>query len=101
MNFPVTGYVVMMHSQDVGTFAPSFSSMDEAEEFSNAMRLVTDGVAISEPVPIVATQSIKVKSWVDQWRLGKSNHLELPDSSIGRWLCPNLITIKKAVLSYG
>lgn len=67
MNFPVTGYVVMMHSQDVGTFAPSFSSMDEAEEFSNAMRLVTDGVAISEPVPIVATQSIKVKSWADHY----------------------------------
>jgi hypothetical protein len=65
MKLPVTGYVVMMHSQDVGTFAPTFQTIDEAEEFSNAMRLVTDGVAISEPVPIVATQSIKVKSWVE------------------------------------
>jgi hypothetical protein len=65
MNLPVTGYVVMMHHQDVGTFAPTFRTIDEAEEFSNAMRLVTDGTAISEPVPIVATQSIKVKSWVE------------------------------------
>lgn len=65
MNLPVTGYVVMMHNQDVGTFAPTFRTIDEAEEFSNAMRLVTDGTAISEPVPIVATQSIKVKSWVE------------------------------------
>ena len=63
MDFPVTGYVVMMYNQDVGAFAPSFQTMDEAEEFANAMRLVTDGVSVSEPVPIVATQSIKVKSW--------------------------------------
>lgn len=46
------GYIVMLHHQEAGTFAPSFRTMDEAEEFSNAMRLITDGVAISEPVPL-------------------------------------------------
>ena len=51
----------MMHNPDVGTFAPAFKSLDEAEEFSNAMRLITDNVAISEPVPVVVTQSIKVE----------------------------------------
>jgi hypothetical protein len=59
MNFPVTSWVVMMHHQDAGTFAPAFRTIDEAEEFSNAMRLVTDNIAISEPVPVVATQEIK------------------------------------------
>jgi len=48
-----------MHHQDAGTFAPAFRTIDEAEEFSNAMRLVTDNIAISEPVPVVATQEIK------------------------------------------
>lgn len=47
-----TGYVVMIHRQDVGTFAPAFRNLDDAEEFSNAMRIITDGASISEPVPL-------------------------------------------------
>jgi hypothetical protein len=59
MKFPVANYVVMMHHQKAGTFAPAFPTLDEAEEFSNAMRAVTDGIAISEPVPVVITTSGK------------------------------------------
>lgn len=60
---PVTGYVVMMHRGDIGTFAPAFPDMDTAEEFSNAMKIITDDVAISEPVPVVATRGpIQLKS---------------------------------------
>lgn len=57
MKFPVANYVVMMHHQKAGTFAPAFPTLDEAEEFSNAMRAVTDEIAISEPVPVVLTTS--------------------------------------------
>ena len=53
MKLPVTGYVVMMHHQDLGTFAPAFKTMDEAEEFSNAVRATTEGFAVAEPVPMV------------------------------------------------
>lgn len=48
----------MLHHQEVGTFAPSFRTMDEAEEFSNAMRLVTTDVAVSEPVPVVSAREL-------------------------------------------
>jgi hypothetical protein len=52
------GYVVMLHHQVVGTFAPLFRTLDEAEEFSNALRIVTNDVAVSEPVPIVNTKGV-------------------------------------------
>lgn len=55
MVLPVTGYIVMLHHQEVGTFAPAFPTLDEAEEFANAMRIATDGIAISEPVPLIPT----------------------------------------------
>jgi hypothetical protein len=48
----------MMHNQDLGTFAPTFQGIDEAEEFSNAMRIAAPKLAISEPVPVVATTTI-------------------------------------------
>jgi hypothetical protein len=54
MQMPITNYVVMLHHHDVGTFAPAFPNMDAAEEFSNAMRLITNDVAVSEPVPVLA-----------------------------------------------
>ena len=58
MMMPVTGYVVMMHRRDIGTFAPAFPDIDTAEEFSNAMRILTrDDVSISEPVPVVAPRN--------------------------------------------
>lgn len=56
MQLPITNYVVMLHHHNVGTFAPAFPDLDAAEEFSNAMRLVTDNIAISEPVPVHARQ---------------------------------------------
>lgn len=58
MNLTVTSYVVMMYSEAAGAFAPAFPDLDRAEEFSNAMRLLTDNIAISEPVPVVATTNI-------------------------------------------
>jgi hypothetical protein len=48
----------MLHHQEVGTFAPTFRTIDDAEEFSNAMRLLTVDVAISEPVPLINTTGI-------------------------------------------
>ena len=68
MKLPVTAYVVMMHHQDVGTFAPAFPNLDDAIEFSNAMRLTTNNMAIAEPVPVLATEPLgidPVKHWVE------------------------------------
>ena len=58
MKFPVTGYVVMLHKPGFGTFAPNFETIDDAEEFSNAMRLLIETAAVSEPVPVVATERV-------------------------------------------
>ena len=58
MSETLKGYVVMLHHQEVGTFAPSFRTMNEAEEFSNAMRLITVDVAVSEPVPVVSASAL-------------------------------------------
>ena len=57
MKLPVLGYTVLIHCQGVGTFAPHFPSMDEAEEFSNAMKLITDGTSVSEPLPVIASKN--------------------------------------------
>ena len=51
----------MMHHQEVGTFAPAFQTIDEAEEFSNAMRISTEGFAVAEPVPMVQTTTVQAK----------------------------------------
>lgn len=64
MKLPVTAWIVMMHHQEAGTFAPAFPTIDEAEEFSNAMRAITDGFAIAEPVPMVQTTAIQIKQTV-------------------------------------
>jgi len=61
MDLVATGYLVMMHHNEAGTFAPAFPTLDDAEEFANAMRLITEGIAISEPVPIVQTIHKQVK----------------------------------------
>ena len=60
MKFPVTSYVVMIYNEDIGAFAPAFPDIDKAEEFSNAMRLATSNLAISEPVPITPEQKIHI-----------------------------------------
>lgn len=64
MKLPVTTYFVLMHHQDVGTFAPAFSNIEDAEDFSNAMRLVTDGVVVSEPLPMTAGKPINTPSFL-------------------------------------
>lgn len=64
MKLPVTAYVVMLHNNDVGTFAPAFPTLDEAIEFSNALRLITQDTAVAEPVPLVATAS---PAWTAEW----------------------------------
>jgi len=58
MKLPITTWIVMMHHQEAGTFAPAFSTLDEAEEFSNAMRATTEGFAIAEPVPMVPSTPV-------------------------------------------
>lgn len=61
MDLVATGYLVLMHHNEGGTFAPAFQTLDDAEEFANAMRLFTDDIAISEPVPMVQTVHKKVR----------------------------------------
>jgi len=65
MKLPVTAWVVMMHHQGAGTFAPAFPTLDEAEEFSNALRATTEGFAVAEPVPMVPSSTVpsKVLNW--------------------------------------
>tara|TARA_B100000902_G_scaffold279199_1_gene265066 strand:+ start:690 stop:896 length:207 start_codon:yes stop_codon:yes gene_type:complete len=58
MKFPVTGYVVFVHNNDIGAHAPQFCTLDEAEEFANGLRATTD-LTVSEPIPVVATESKK------------------------------------------
>lgn len=68
MKLPVTAYIVMIHHADVGTFAPAFPNLDDAIEFSNAMRLINDGLSVAEPVPLVSSPSLggsKVLDWVE------------------------------------
>jgi hypothetical protein len=48
----------MIHKPGYGTYTPAFPNLDEAEEFSNAMRLILETAAISEPVPVVATERV-------------------------------------------
>ena len=49
MAFPVTGYVVFVYNDKIGSHAPQFKSMDEAESFANGVR-VTTNLTVSEPV---------------------------------------------------
>ena len=63
MKLPVTAWIVMMHHQEAGTFAPAFRNIDEAEEFSNAMRATTDGFAVAEPIPIVQPSSDQLQDF--------------------------------------
>jgi hypothetical protein len=65
MKLPVTAWIVMMHHQEAGTFAPAFPTLDEAEEFSNALRATTDGFSIAEPVPMVQTTPVRARDLVD------------------------------------
>ena len=59
MQFPVTGYVVFVYNDKIGAQAPQFKSIDEAESFANGVR-VTTNLTVSEPMPIVLTDQIKM-----------------------------------------
>ena len=67
MNLPITAWVVMMHHQEAGTFAPAFPTLDEAEEFSNALRATTEGFAIAEPVPLEPTNPAHSRVLIDRF----------------------------------
>jgi len=67
MKLPVTAYLVLIHHQQGGTFAPAFPTIDEAENFSNAMRALTDGFAVAEPIPMVQTTSVSAKNSVPHY----------------------------------
>ena len=59
MQFPITSYIVFVHNQTIGAHAPQFKSIDEAESFANGVR-VTTNLTVSEPIPIVLTDQIKM-----------------------------------------
>jgi|TARA_R100001086_G_scaffold16755_1_gene8203 hypothetical protein len=59
MTFPVTGYVVFVYNDKIGSHAPQFKSMDEAESFANGVR-VTTSLTVSEPIPVLLTEEIKI-----------------------------------------
>ena len=65
MKLPITAWVVLMHHQKAGTFAPAFPTLDEAEEFSNALRATTEGFAIAEPVPMAPTNPVHSRVLID------------------------------------
>jgi hypothetical protein len=67
MKLPITAWVVMMHHQEAGTFAPAFPTLDEAEEFSNALRATTEGFAIAEPVPMAPTNPAHSRVLIDRF----------------------------------
>ena len=60
MNPKITSYVVFVHNHRIGAHAPQFENMDDAENFANAIRAVTD-LIVSEPIPVVITEKIKTK----------------------------------------
>ena len=60
MNPKITSYVVFVHDHRIGAHAPQFENLDDAENFANAMRAVTNCI-VSEPIPVVITETIKTK----------------------------------------
>ena len=65
MVFPVTSYIVFIYQGEVGTHAPHFPSLDEAEKFANDLRAVSNNLTVSEPIPVTATESYKPKCLQD------------------------------------
>ena len=59
MKFPITSYVVFVHTQTIGAHAPQFEKIDDAENFANAIRATTC-LSVSEPIPVIMTDEIKV-----------------------------------------
>ena len=48
----------MLHKPGYGTYTPAFPSFEEAQDFSNAIRLMVETAAVSEPVAVVATKDV-------------------------------------------
>ena len=62
MKFPVTGYVVFILYIDTNkTHMPQFKTMEEAELFANEMRIAANHCVISEPYPVVLTETKEPK----------------------------------------
>ena len=61
MVFPITSYIVFVYQGEVGTHAPHFPSLDEAEKFANDLRALTK-LTVSEPIPVIATETYKVEA---------------------------------------
>ena len=59
MKFPITGYVVFVYNDMIGAHAPQFEKIDDAENFANAIRATTS-LTVSEPIPVIMTDEIKV-----------------------------------------
>ena len=60
MNPKITSYYVFIHDHRVGPHAPQFDNIDDAENFANSMRAITQCV-VSEPVPMLMTEEVKTK----------------------------------------
>ena len=63
MTFPVTSYIVFVYQGEVGTHAPQFPSMDEAEKFANDLRALTK-LTVSEPIPVIASEEVKIPTCI-------------------------------------
>ena len=61
MAFPITSFVVFVYQGEVGTHAPHFPSMDEAEKFANDLRALTK-LTGSEQIPVTASEEVKIPS---------------------------------------
>ena len=59
MVFPITSYIVFVYQGEVGTHAPHYPSLDEAEKFANDLRALNK-LTVSEPIPEVATENMKL-----------------------------------------
>ena len=59
MPFPITGYTVFIGHPEIGAHQPQFQTIDEAEEFANGLRAVSN-LTVSEPIAVIATEHIKV-----------------------------------------
>ena len=51
--------MVFVHNQTIGAHAPQFEKIDDAENFANAIRATTS-LTVSEPIPVIMTDEIKV-----------------------------------------
>ena len=51
--------MVFVHNQTIGAHAPKFEKIDDAENFANSLRATTS-LTVSEPIPVIMTEEVKV-----------------------------------------